>query len=138
MLVGPSVGWSPYHFENWLSRDCFEKRRRKRKSVDVENWLHRNCFAPGNGCPFFFKINFYDFFSNFFIQNIMGREEEWGEWDASRPLELHTSSGGGQAGNKLHEILKRTPPAPNNCWWPLVATGTFRVTLYNVKNKGIA
>jgi hypothetical protein len=42
--------------------------------------------------------------------------------------------GGGGAANKLHEILKRTPPAPNNCWWPPVATGTFRVTLYNVKN----
>jgi hypothetical protein len=25
-----------------------------------------------------FKINFYDFFPNFFLQNIMGREEEWG------------------------------------------------------------
>jgi hypothetical protein len=53
--VGPSVGWSPYHFENRLRRDCFEKRRKKRKSADVKNWLRRNCFAPGNGCPFLFS-----------------------------------------------------------------------------------
>jgi hypothetical protein len=40
------------YVENWLCRDCFEKRRRKRKSADVENWLCRKCFAPGDGCPF--------------------------------------------------------------------------------------
>jgi hypothetical protein len=43
--------------ENWLRRNCFEQRRRKRKSADVENWLRRNCFAPGNGCLFLFLIS---------------------------------------------------------------------------------
>jgi hypothetical protein len=35
--------------ENWLRRNGFEKRRRKRKS------LH---FTPGNGCPFLFSVVF--------------------------------------------------------------------------------
>jgi hypothetical protein len=78
MLVHPLVGWLirplvrlfPYHFENWLRPDCFEKRRKKRKSADVENWLRRNCFAPGNGCPFLFSLKRGFVIAGFFIMKL--------------------------------------------------------------------
>jgi hypothetical protein len=60
--------------ENWLRRDCFKKKRRKRKSADVKNWLRRNCFAPGNGFPFLFLRGL--FFSSKYHWKKGG---EWGE-----------------------------------------------------------
>jgi hypothetical protein len=39
--------WKTAYVENWLRRDCFEKRRRKKKLLR---------FAPGNGCPFLVTI----------------------------------------------------------------------------------
>jgi hypothetical protein len=42
--------------ENWLRRDCFEKRRRKWKSLR---------FVPGNGCPFLVSQYFLFFKKSF-------------------------------------------------------------------------